>query len=165
MDFSKLYKEYKNKMDTAMAKQKAKNRPFWDEAATGQPHYYSKNEFEVHFKAKWADMKADGKKVTETRVVNELVEGHTYGYSAKQAASLKRALQARELDITISEARSWGGQLKEAFQDGLPIPKGAPESLVELYKDIKARADKLRADGLKSDEIEAMIGHEFFGSE
>lgn len=148
-NFNRLYKDYKIKYEKAMIKAELKGESMFE----SEP--YSSVEFKAMYEAMQNDMREEGRTVTPDKTIKALIERQTYSRTLKQGQALQRAMRQQGFDVTVHEARVWGG-LEES--------SAAPQGFQDLWNAIKLRKVELLNKGYSSNEIAKFIAIEFFGS-
>ena len=148
-NFERLYRDYVIKYNKEIAKADAKNEPVFDR------EMLTKLEFQTMFAATQNDMAKMGRTVTDKKTIDALVDRSIYSRSLAQGIELKKAAARRGIEMTVHEARVWGG-LEEI--------DGAPANVSQFFNDIKITRNNLKAQGLSNSEIAKFIAIEFFGS-
>lgn len=148
-NFNRLYKDYKIKYEKAMIKAELKGESMFE----SDP--YSSVEFKAMYEAMQNDMRKEGRTVTPDKTIKALIEKQTYSRSLKQGQALQKAMRERGFDVTVHEARVWGG-----LEDGA----NAPQGFQDFWNTIKLRKVELLNQGCSSNEIAKFIAAEFFGS-
>lgn len=148
-NFDRLYKDYLLTFERATNKAKMKNEPIFDEKP------FSKTEFKAMYVAASSDMMEEGRTITDKKIINFLTERQIYSRSLAQGIALKRAAAKKGIELTVHEARVWGG---------LEDISGAPIGVVQFWNEIKIAKENLKAQGYSNKDITAYIAIQFFGS-
>ena len=148
-NFNRLYKSYLIKYNAAVEKAYSKGEPMFDSTPL------NRIEFENMYETLSKDMRKAGKRITEETIMKNLVDTQTYSRTLAQAQALKKAFAERGLDITVHEARVWGG---------LEGDETAPQNFQHFWKEIDYRRNILKSQGYSSADISKFIAMEFFGS-
>lgn len=108
---------------------------------------YTEGEFKTMYRArrnKFVDLVAKGKRKVVGNVTESLVRSQAYEYSYEQGKSLLKAAKATGQKLNIYQIRSNG-----KFD----------------WSVIQERRKELISSGLSTNEVQIIIGQEFFGSE
>lgn len=149
-NFDRLYKDYLIAFEKATNKAKMKNEPIFD----SEP--FNKTEFRAMYTAASNDMTEIGRTVTDKKVINFLTERQVYSRTLKQGIEIKKAAARRGIELTVHEARVWGG---------LDNINGAPVGVAQFWNDIRLTEENLKAQGYSNQKIAEYIAIEFFGSD
>lgn len=149
-NFNNLYKDYLIKYEKAVEKATEKGEPIFDTKGK-----YSKIEFKTMYEALQNDMRAEGRTVTSEKTTKALIEKQMYSKTLKQAQVLKKAMSERGFEVTVHEARVWGG---------LEDNSNAPQGFREFWNAVRLRENELKLLGHSKKKIAEFIAIEFFGS-
>ena len=148
-NFDRMYKDYMYKFNKAKEKAALKGDPIFDETP------YTKVEFETMYTGMQNDMRNAGRTVTEKKTIDALIDNQVYSRSLAQGQALQRAAASRGIEMTVHEARVWGGMEDKT---------NAPFSVKAFWDEIRLAQSNLREQGFSSNEIAKFIAIEFFGS-
>lgn len=148
-NFDRLYKEYLISFENAKEKALKKGEPMFDSER------FTRVEFEAMYTAATNDMREEGRTITDKKVIKFLTDRQTYSRSLAQGMALKKAAARRGIELTVHEARVWGG---------LDDTSGAPENIAQFWNEVKIAQENLKAQGYAGKDIAKFIAIEFFGS-
>lgn len=148
-NFDRMYKEYIYKFNKAREKALLKGDPIFDETP------FTKVEFQTMYSAKQNDMRKEGRTVTEKKTIDALIDSQVYSRSLAQGQALQRAAAKKGIELTVHEARVWGG---------IEDKTNAPFNVKAFWDEIRVTQSNLREQGYSSNEIAKFIAIEFFGS-
>lgn len=148
-NFNNLYKDYLIKFEKQKEKALLRGDPIFDAEAL------NKVEFEAMFKAAQNDMRNEGRTITDKKTTDFLIDRQVYSRSLKQGIALQKAAAKRGIEMTVHQARVWGG---------LDDMSGAPANVQTFWNEIRTTQDRLREQGYSSNEVAKFIAIEFFGS-
>ena len=140
---SRLYNDYITLFNRERSTAVKYGMPFdWDKK-------FNRLEFETRFKA----YKNTNPDMSARQIVRSIVDEQRYYHTEKQGRAIKDAAAKRGIELTLKEARSWGGP------DG-----SAPTNVQRFWNEVRAAREELKAKGLATAEINKFIRVEFFGS-
>lgn len=141
---SRIYNEYTKLFEREKATAEKYEMPFdWD-------YKFSKLEFETRFTA----YKNTNPEMSTKQIVKDIVDEQRFFHTEKQGRAIKEAAAKRGIELTLKEARSWGGEDNSS----------APENVQLFWNEVRTTREKLKARGMNSSDINKFIAVEFFGS-
>ena len=148
-NFDRMYKDYAYKFNKQKEKAMLKGEPIFDETQL------TKDQFKTMYTAMQNDMRKAGRTVTEKKTIDALVDNQVYSRSLAQGQALQRAAAKKGINLTVHEARVWGG---------IEDKTNAPFNVRAFWDEIRSTQSSLRERGYSSSEIAKFIAVEFFGS-
>lgn len=141
---SRIYNEYIELFTRERATAEKFGMSFdWD-------YKFNKLEFETRFQA----YKNTNPNMSTKQIVKSIVDEQRFFHTEKQGRAIQKAAKKRGIELTLKEARSWGGE------DGMTAPK----NVQRFWNEVRATREQLKAKGMNSADINKFIAVEFFGS-
>lgn len=141
---SRIYNEYIELFTREKATAEKFGMPFdWD-------YKFSQLEFETRFQA----YKNTNPDMSTKQIVRDIVDEQRFFHTEKQGRAIKDAAARRGIELTLKEARSWGGE------DSMTAPK----NVQRFWNEVRTAREQLKARGMTSADINKFIAVEFFGS-
>lgn len=154
-NYEDLWKTFQSKSKKAERQAKSNGMPFFK-------LYKDKQQFIDNFRVARADF-GDTKTINQT--ITYMVDKQRYTYSKAQAEHLVQSLAAQGRDVSLREARIFGGLTPEEFEELTPKQQGVAKEIREHFNEIDVRYHELRAQGLNAAEAKRIIGIEYYGSD
>lgn len=140
---SRIYNEYIKLFTREKATAQKFGMPFdWD-------YKFNPIEFETRFKA----YKNTNPDMSAKQIVKDIVDEQRFFHTEKQGKAIQKAAADRGIELTLKEARSWGGENSDA-----------PVNVQHFWNEVRTAREQLKARGLTSTDINKFIAIEFFGS-
>lgn len=140
---SRIYNEYIKLFTREKVTAEKFGMPFdWD-------YKFNQLEFETRFQA----YKNTNPDMSTKEIVKNIVDEQRFFHSEKQGRAIRDAAARRGIELTLKEARSWGGE-----------NSNAPANVQQFWNEVRTAKEQLKARGMNSADINKFIAIEFFGS-
>lgn len=140
---SRIYNEYVKLFTREKATATKFGMPFdWD-------YKFNPIEFETRFKA----YKNTNPDMSTKQIVKDIVDEQRFFHTEKQGRAIQKAAANRGIELTLKQARSWGGEDNDA-----------PTNVQKFWNEVRARRNALKSRGMNSSDVAKFIAIEFFGS-
>ena len=119
----------------------------------GMPFDWDKQFSRLQFETRFQAYKNTNPDMSTKQIVKNIVDEQRYFHTEKQGKSIKAAAEKRGIEMTLKEARSWGGE-----------DSNAPKNVQQFWDEVRTTKRQLKAKGMSSSQIAEFIAIEFFGS-
>lgn len=141
---SRIYNEYIKLFTKEKLSAERQGMPFdWD-------YKFNRLEFETRFAA----YKNTNPEMTMKQIIRDIVDEQRYFHSERQGRAVRNAAARRGIEMTLREARSWGGE-----------NSNAPLNVQQFWNEVRAVQAECKRKGMSSAETAKFVAIEIFGSE